>query len=299
MTESCTQYDHIAVNPSGLFPNRYRRNGPPTVRDNGGVGGSAIAGTVFTVTQQLNMYVGPRIKCHLRLHDGSVLRRSLWRRQDPHQRKRKLFATDFNQNWTAGQWVNDSMRTQCVAQQNSMNYCPDVKTGNPCDFGGSVGTLEASPIRLTRLITGESRATRPSIKVVRRAISRTASIFRVHRIHGWHHGSRFDYGNLKALMRQNQNNAYQYGDAKSVTNLMHMAFGPMLDGQHTLDNSISLNAVQVLDLFISSSPAAAVITTAHILIIFIRAPTRLTSVKRRWRSATARAPRGLLLQLRY
>jgi len=49
-------------------------------------------------------------------------------------------------------------------------------------------------------------------------------------------------------IRVNYKNAYEYGDPKAVTALIQAAFGPWLDGKHTLTANTNLNAMQVFGL---------------------------------------------------
>ena len=50
--------------------------------------------------------------------------------------------------------------------------------------------------------------------------------------------------NQKGLVRMNEKNAYTYGDPSSINALLNTAFGPWMDGQHTLSSTTNLNALQ-------------------------------------------------------
>jgi len=50
------------------------------------------------------------------------------------------------------------------------------------------------------------------------------------------------------LIGVNMNNSYNFSDPGSVTSLLNTAFGPMLDGRHTLTTSTNLNALQAFGL---------------------------------------------------
>lgn len=46
----------------------------------------------------------------------------------------------------------------------------------------------------------------------------------------------------------NQNNAFVFGDPKAASTLLHAAFGPWLDGSHSLTSTTNLNGLQVFSL---------------------------------------------------
>lgn len=51
-----------------------------------------------------------------------------------------------------------------------------------------------------------------------------------------------------ATIAINRDNAYVYGDPTAVTSLLQKAFGPMMDGKHTLTATTNLNALQAFGL---------------------------------------------------
>src|SRR5262249_20537293 len=53
---------------------------------------------------------------------------------------------------------------------------------------------------------------------------------------------------LKGQMRVNYNNAYAYSNPKAAGGLIHLAFGPWLDGSHSMLTTTNLNALQAFGL---------------------------------------------------
>jgi hypothetical protein len=49
-------------------------------------------------------------------------------------------------------------------------------------------------------------------------------------------------------IKPNPSNQFEFGDLSARTGLMHLAFGPWLDGKHTLDATTNLNSLQVFGL---------------------------------------------------
>lgn len=241
---SCTEYTNVA-----LYSQTYLQNDIGSLvlnfSDNTGVG---TAGTLFTVTQTPNVAMGPAFNptydCTLDPYFVDI-----YPDHKIHTNGTTCLQPTFGSSWTAGQWVNDSSWIQCVEQNNSQNYCADVQTGsNNCKWGAGNGTAGSTNTTDSTDHSGEAGYSQLYTSC---PPSNFPGGYYTPVYTGYSGGAiavGANYANIKALMKLNNSNGFQYGDAKSVTNLMHMAFGPMLDGKHTLSNSTPLNAIQTFGL---------------------------------------------------
>jgi len=64
----------------------------------------------------------------------------------------------------------------------------------------------------------------------------------------WGRNGQTAHPSAAAKMIPNPANGYNYGDPNSATSLLHVVFGPLLDGKHSLTPTTALNAVQAFGL---------------------------------------------------
>ena len=146
----------------------------------------------------------------------------------------------FSSNWSAAQFVNDTAYLQCIAMTNASGWCPDESSSASCG-GGNAGNV-SGPVNTDIVVhTGGSAPSYSNCTGAQGTVySNTSNTY----LNSNFPSTPLTQTQAKGLLLSNPSNSYKFGDAKSISVLLHLAFGPMLDGKHTLDNSTPLNALQ-------------------------------------------------------